>query len=562
MYGAWWGRAIGWVLTVCWIIAVRMRYAGQLVASGGVLFDVEGFARMCRVSRLFGTGLWVLKRNDHEGWPLGVDGAGSTLSDHLLWVVAWAIRCTGMAIERVDERLGVVLRAGALDYGGGLFSLLVGLSVAGAMLWWVRRQEFGRFGFVGWLIFISLPPLVFATRFAALDESVFGLLFLCWALIFADTGWCSSGWRAVVGGAMAGASLWVAPRFAGPVILLIMTLRGLRSGSRKGVVDSLGWWAVGVVLVLGCACWLDGAAWCQPLVSSGAGRWHDTLGLWRRVEEGGAPWLWFGGMVLIPCLALVFGMSGFPERALNLFRSVAALAAIVASWAMPVWAPVAVVLVLMCAPAAVRGSKKIVGDVRYRMLLQGRGVRRLCAVGAAMLFFWPIARWWDGWLYPSDHRATEALEYREEMAQLRRVAHGLRGGEVQPFLAPWYLSPAVCYWSMQPAVSSFTLMNPEGLEFAVKFYSSPDPSGLRDALFARGVRWIICDAPDRFERNVRRLRLDLPRQDSAIHMLRRGRNVTVSHGFERAFTTGTFVVVEPFAAAVPSKQAPSAINED
>ena len=181
-----------------------------------------------------------------------------------------------------------------------------------------------------------------------------------------------------------------------------------------------------------------------------------------------------------------------------------------------------------------------------RSSLLGLPRARLALIVVAFGSFWPIARWWEGWIFPMESRVAEAMEYREEMGQLRRIATGIRGGGIQPFLAPWYLSSAMSYWSMQPSVSRFTWLESTETDFATAFFASSDVRSHRETLLSLGVRWIICDAPDRFERNASRMGLKKdPKVEAAVRTLRKGRQVTEPLGFTRVFTTGTFVVLEP-----------------
>ena len=180
-------------------------------------------------------------------------------------------------------------------------------------------------------------------------------------------------------------------------------------------------------------------------------------------------------------------------------------------------------MMTLCVEPAARGIDRIRKGLQIFPEFSGRWYRVSLGV-IVIVSLWPIARWWEGWIFPAESRISEAMEYREEMGQLRRIATGIRGGEVQPFLAPWYLSPAVSYWSDQPSVSQFTCLGGEGLDFATGFFASDDVAEKCDALIAMGVRWIICDAPDRFDRNARALGfLVHPSDEPAIRTLRRGR---------------------------------------
>ena len=500
---------------------------------------------MCRVSRLFGTDVWILGANTHEGWPTGTGTGYSTLSDCLLLWIAWLVRWIGYGMERLDDRVGVILQSGAMDYGAGLAGVCVGIMVAGALWWRVRTLGWGRWRMMVWGVLALMPPMIFATRFGALDESVLALAFLGWILVLEDSVVCHGMRGSALSGVLAGMAIWVAPRFSLPVILMVLIGRCIKSSSITNASRAVLRWMIPLSGVMTLACWMDGRAWLGSLVASGAGRWHASQSLWRPVEDSLAPFLWFGGAMVVPVLALFRRGEEVERQRWETLLACSALLAVGASWWMPVWAPLAVILIALCVEPARHGAIRLSG---LGLGLRGnRGVPLgvvLALIGGGS--FWPIARWWEGWIFPTESRVAEAMEYREEMGQLRRIALGIRGGETQPFLAPWYLSPAVSYWSMQPSVARFTSLDQDKEDFAMEFFASTDVRSQRDAAISLGVRWIICDAPDRFERNA--LRMGFTRSagsEVAFRRLRKGRQTTEPLGYTRVFTTGTFVVLEP-----------------
>lgn len=539
----------GWFLgssLIGLLVWVRISYAGHLLSGGGVLFDAEGFARMCRVSRLFGTDVWVLGGNGYEGWPAGTGTGYSTLADYLLLWAGALVRWVGIWVEWLDERVGVILRTGAMDYGGGVFGVVVGGLVAGALWWWVRRQGWGRVRLGVWSALLATPPLVFSTRFGALDESVFAIAFLGWVLVLEDAGVYRVRAVGIITGILAGAATWVAPRVSVPFVLMVLIGRVIGGSSLRGALQA----AVGLLVpflgVMVVACLLDGDAWLGSLLGS---RGQFSHHLWLPVEDLGAPLLWFGGLMLVPLLAFFGRVEDAGRSRWQRLVALSALLAMGASWLMPVWAPIAVLLTVVCGESARVGATRISQRLPGNMAVQGwlrRAVLAVVLIGG----FWPMARWWEGWIFPTESRVAEAMEYREEMGQLRRIAHGIRGNEVQPFLAPWYLSPAISYWSMQPSVSRFTPFERGERDFATTFFAAEDVSIHRATVTSLGVRWVICDAPDRFERNVNRGGFGKDSSaEPAIRTLRRGRQVTEPLGYARVFTTGTFVVLEPLPAA-------------
>ena len=78
-----------------------------------------------------------------------------------------------------------------------------------------------------------------------------------------------------------------------------------------------------------------------------------------------------------------------------------------------------------------------------------------------------------------------------ESAALRNLvvaAIGSRGG---PFLASWWLSPAIAYWSRQPGVAGTSHESLPGIVDTARFFLSTDPASaaaiLRQAARALGA---------------------------------------------------------------------------
>jgi hypothetical protein len=65
----------------------------------------------------------------------------------------------------------------------------------------------------------------------------------------------------------------------------------------------------------------------------------------------------------------------------------------------------------------------------------------------------PILQFWDTRLWPSESALAARIEHRTESKQLRQLALTIRSPQTQPFLAPWWLSPSISYWSGQPGIA-------------------------------------------------------------------------------------------------------------
>ena len=78
------------------------------------------------------------------------------------------------------------------------------------------------------------------------------------------------------------------------------------------------------------------------------------------------------------------------------------------------------------------------------------------AVGCVGLFvvsLWPVLAEWDRTHLARRSGRRAKFEQRQEAVELRELSTGLISAERLPFLAPWWLSPAIAYWSGQPGVA-------------------------------------------------------------------------------------------------------------
>jgi hypothetical protein len=101
---------------------------------------------------------------------------------------------------------------------------------------------------------------------------------------------------------------------------------------------------------------------------------------------------------------------------------------------------------------------------------------------AFVLSMLPILRYWDEKLWPDEEQFTGRVERRLESVQIRDAALNLRSSMVRPFLAPWWLSPSIAYWSGQPGVAGSSHESLNGIEDCARFYISEDLSEAREIL--------------------------------------------------------------------------------
>lgn len=136
-------------------------------------------------------------------------------------------------------------------------------------------------------------------------------------------------------------------------------------------------------------------------------------------------------------------------------------------------------------------------------------------VAAALLVLglWPMAGEWWTRLHPTPAVVENLAEQRTDATLLHEVAAFIRqhaastpaSADDSPpagILAPWWLSPALAYWSGEPALAGSSHESLPGTVDVARFYTSADSSTVAAILRRRRVRWVVAYEPDRVLRTA------------------------------------------------------------
>jgi hypothetical protein len=119
---------------------------------------------------------------------------------------------------------------------------------------------------------------------------------------------------------------------------------------------------------------------------------------------------------------------------------------------------------------------------------------------AFAISIFPILRVWDEQLWPSETELARRIESRQESMQLRELSVSLRSQEVHAFLAPWWLSPSIAYWSGEPAVAGSSHESLHGILDSARFFLAEDPAEARNIIQNHNVTWIVAYDAERTAR--------------------------------------------------------------
>jgi hypothetical protein len=122
---------------------------------------------------------------------------------------------------------------------------------------------------------------------------------------------------------------------------------------------------------------------------------------------------------------------------------------------------------------------------------------RLLLGAVCLISFWPVAHAWDAQLWPAERTSAERTANVTEAVQLRQLAAVMKSSESQPFLAPWWLSPELAYWSGQPGVAGSSHESLPGIVDTARFFSSTDGAEAEKIARQREVRFVLAYDADR-----------------------------------------------------------------
>jgi hypothetical protein len=224
--------------------------------------------------------------------------------------------------------------------------------------------------------------------------------------------------------------------------------------------------------------------------------WSATIGELKPVSLTNRSWLhWSGGLILLSPFLLAVARR---RRILPLaFAGLLFLSFSLTLWQAR-WGYFFVVVFILTIPAQI-------AVVRPNWLAWS-------TVGIAL---WPLLQFWDGRIWPNEATAAWRAQARIEAAEWRNAATALAGAPTAPVLAPWWLSPAVTYWSGQPAVAGSSHESLPGIVESARFFLATSPNEAREILRRHGVQWVLSYDGDRTAENSAAL-LGVPAPASSL----------------------------------------------
>jgi hypothetical protein len=475
------------------ILATRCANYQDVFFGGNVYFtDADCYARMTRVQMCAEHPGLVIRHHDFENYPAGTSPHTTAPLDYLILLLAFILR---------------PLTAHSLELAGALVSPLCGL-LAGAFLWWWSGHMKLRYRWILLILYAISPILVQGTELGRPDHQSLVLALLLVA-ICSEWSWQMS--KSKTWGAATGLSwafgIWVSAYEPLILFAVLLLLSGCFQGWRQlfGHERKTFWICFGVMIAL--ALVVERRVPVFPFLEPPAvilRNWTRMIGELRPVSIWNAIWFRWTGWLLpaVPFLALWAWWKRADGGAVEKFPLVILpglfLAAVCLTIWQARWAYFSIFLFIQTLVAFLE-------PIRFRSLVW--------AVFLISLF--PILEDWDEKLWPNEPELARRTEQRSDAVALRELAVTMQSSERRPFLAVWWLSPEITYWSGQPGVAGSSHEAFAGIADSTRFFATNEWDEAREILRIHQVEWVLAYNADRTAQNCSAI-LDKPVAQHAI----------------------------------------------
>jgi len=478
------------ILTSLIVVTRCANYQDVFVAGNVYFVDADCYARMTRAQMVRAKPGLIIRHHAFENFPQGTTPHTTAPLDYL--IVALSLLLNPFTTH-------------SIDLAGAFVSPLLALLGGWFLWWWSRRIKF-RYRWAMLILYAISPILVHGTELGRPDHQSLLILLvmvgICaeWSSRTLQPADMSSAWWLTSAAAWA-LAIWVSA-YEPLVLFLLLTVTMLVMNRRAVFARDrrAGWILFAAIIAIAFAVeWpVPSFAILQP--NSHFKEWASTIGELTHVSPMNPVWLNWCGYLLVITPVLIWmsartrrnGAPGPPPpwtgSAVASGRALPIYVLLVATYFFTVWQArwgyFFVLIFALALPALLAPIKS--------------GAAVSIAVVLSIL---PILRDWDARLWPNEAQLAARMERRIESAQIRDLALSLRSPEVYPFLAPWWLSPSIAYWSGQPGVAGSSHESLSGIEDSARFFLSEDLQKAREILEKRHVAWVFAYDSDRVAQN-------------------------------------------------------------
>jgi hypothetical protein len=464
------------------ILATRCANYQDVFVAGNIYFaDADCYARMTRVQMCSRHPGLVVRHHDFENFPTGTTPHTTAPLDYLILALSMLLK---------------PFTAHALDLAGAFVSPLIAL-LGGWFLWWWSKQMKLRYRWAMLILYAISPILVHGTELGRPDHQSLLMLLVTIAVcaewsLRAEDGTILAGDRSkwsVVSEVAWGLAIWTSAYESLVLFLLVMVVTALENPKAISARFRRTRWLC-FVFVIAIALLIErripsfSLLYSEPLFQN----WARTIGELKHVSPANPFWLrWCGYMLLVAPLLIWISITktrNKSEEATPTFVLVLLVVTYVLTICQARWGYFFVLVFALALPHLLEPIKS-----------------RAAVWIAFFLSIFPILRNWDEKLWPNEPQLADRMAQRNESAQLRDLALSLRSSELRPFLAPWWLSPQIAYWSGQPGVAGSSHESLPGIEDSARFFISQDWGTARKLLENHKVAWVIAYDSERAAQN-------------------------------------------------------------
>jgi hypothetical protein len=463
------------------IVAARCANYQDVFVAGNIYFtDADCYARMSRVQMCAENPGSIVRHQNFENFPTGTTPHTTALFDYLILALSILLK---------------PFSTHAADLAGALVSPLLAVLGGWFVWWWSKRMKF-RYRWALLILYAISPILVHGTELGRPDHQSLLILLVTVALC-AEWSLQEKGTIAVedrrtwgvISGVAWGLAIWTSTYESLVLFLLVTVCTALKNPKALFAwYRSAGWICLAVVVAVALFIERRVPSFSVFYSNSLFQNWARTIGELANISTANPIWLRWTGYLLLATPFLIWINLVKGRRTSAHTMPVFVIVLMVATYALTIWQArwgyFFVVIFALVLP----------------FLLDP--IKPPAAVWIAFcLSISPILRNWDEKLWPNEARLADRVERRNESAQLRDLAGSLRSSEIHPFLAPWWLSPSIAYWSGQPGIAGSSHESLVGIADSARFFLCEDWQKARQILEDHQTEWVIAYDSERVTEN-------------------------------------------------------------